>query len=27
LGLVGNEGDASQSRLCETILQDGFNLE
>jgi len=27
LGLVGNEGDASQSRLCEAILQDGFNLE
>ncbi|WP_300439912.1 helix-turn-helix domain-containing protein [Zoogloea sp.] len=26
-GLAGNEGDASQSRLCEAILQDGFNLE
>ena len=26
-GVVGNEGDASRSRLCEAILQDGFDLE
>ncbi len=26
-GLVGNKGDASHSHLCETILQDGFDLK
>nr|MBL8455295.1 sigma 54-interacting transcriptional regulator [Zoogloeaceae bacterium] len=26
-GVVGSEGDASRGRLCEAILQEGFNLD